>query len=534
MGPAFQTQTHPMIRRRVFHPILFALYPVAALLAFNIDWLQPTDAIRAVVLAIGGTFILLALLARLTGDWHRAGLLTSVLVIAFFSYGHLYEGLKAVGLGASLGRHRYLAPLFLVAMALLLWWIARRMRNPAAATSVLNVVAAATLILPTLTLGRWAYASLAGGPVEADEGVTLHLPQGERPPDIYYIIVDGYARRDTLQRVYEFDNDEFLSFLEGEGFYIADDSRSNYAQTGLSLASSLNMDYLDAILSPIEEARGREALWQLIKHSEVRRQLESLGYVTVAFSTGLAGTEWTDADYYFTAGSIDEDLGLVGANPFEGLLIQTSLLRLPSDGVVALPRFVPDVRYPYEVHRARIRHIFDRLKDLPETDEPKFVFAHVIAPHPPFVFAADGSPVTPNVPFTLRFTFDAGDPEASDYIKGYRDQTIFVNTELEEAISAILARSEVPPVIIVQGDHGPDSNSGRQSYIQERMTNLNAYLIPDGTDGLYPGLTPVNSFRLVFNRIFGGTYAALPDRVLYSQYDTPYDYLDATDDITSP
>lgn len=523
-----------MIRQRVLHPILFALYPVAALLAFNIDWLQPTDAFRATVLALGGAFILLVLLARLTGDWHRAGLLTSIIVIAFFSYGHLYEGLKSVGLGVSFGRHRYLAPVFLLVVSLLLWWIARRVRNPAAATGILNIVAAVTLVLPTITLARWGYASLAGGPVEADESAALHLPEGERPPDVYYIIVDGYARQDTLQQVYEYDNGDFLSFLEAEGFYIADDSRSNYAQTGLSLASSLNMNYIDDILTPSERARGREALWQLIKHSEVRRQLESLGYVTVAFSTGLAGTEWTDADYYFTAGSIDEDLGLVGANPFEGLLIQTSLLRLPSDGVVALPRFVPDVRYPYEVHRARIRHIMDRLQDLPETDEPKFVFAHIIAPHPPFVFAADGSPITPNVPFTLRFTFDAGDPEASDYIKGYRNQTIFVNTELKKAISAILASSEVSPVIIIQGDHGPDSNSGRQSYIQERMTILNAYLIPGGSEGLYPGLTPVNSLRFVLNRLFGGTFSILPDRVLYSQYDAPYNYLDATDDIQGP
>lgn len=523
-----------MIRNRVFHPLLFALYPIAALLAFNIDWLRPSNAARATLLSVLGTLFLLILLARLTRNWHRAGLLTSLAVITFFSYGHLYEGMKAMGLGASLGRHRFLAPLFLALAVFLFYWILRRVRRPEAATSILNIVAAVTLVLPFLTLGRWAYASLTGGLPVQESPSTLQLPEGERPPDIYYIIVDGYAREDTLRQVYEYDNKPFLSFLEGEGFYIAEDSRSNYAQTGLSLGSSLNMDYLEQLLSSGEKNTGRESVWQIIEHNEARRLLESLGYTTVAFSTGLAGTEWNDADIYLTAGSVDEDLGLVGANPFESLLIATSLLRLPSDGVVALPRFVPDVRYPYEVHRARIRNIFDQLQDLPEVEGPKFVFAHIISPHAPFVFAADGSPITPNVPFTLRFTYDAGDPAAADYIEGYRDQTAFVNAELEKAIRAIVANSEVPPVILLQGDHGPDSNSGRQSYVQERMTNLNAYLLPTGTEALYPGLTPVNSFRIVFNELFGGDYPILPDRVLYSQYDAPYDFHDVTEDIESP
>jgi len=335
--------------------------------------------------------------------------------------------------------------------------------------------------------------------------------------------------------VFEMDNAPFIDFLEDNGFYVAEDARSNYAQTSLSVSSTLNMDYVEALVPGLtDDSSGREALWQLIQHSEVRRQLELAGYVTVAFSTGLAGTELTDADYYLTAGAIDEDLGLVGASPFESLIIQTSVLRLISDGVVALPRFLPDMRFPYEVHRNRIRNIFEGLKALPPTEEPKFVFAHIIAPHPPFVFAADGSPVTPDAPFTLRFTFDASDPSSGDYIQGYRDQVKYVNRQLEEVITAILEQSEGSPVIIIEGDHGPDSNSGRISYIQERMTNLNAFHLPTGDAGLYPGITPVNTFRVVFNEVFGTDLPLLEDRVLYSQYVRPYAFQDVTASIESP
>ena len=523
-----------VIRQRVLHPLLFAAYPVLSLLAYNVDWLRPGQASRALLLAIGAALLLLVVLARLLGSWHRAGLLVSLLAILFFAYGHLYDTIK-LGLGAEIGRHRYLAPLFLTLGVFLAWCILRRVTRPQSATSILNVVALVAVAFPVFTLARWGVLSLTRQPAPSESRFRLQLPEGERSPDVYFLIVDGYARQDTLHSVFEMDNAPFLGFLQEHGFFVASDARSNYAQTGLSVSSTLNLNYVDALVPGLtDDSGGREALWQLIQHSEVRRQLESLGYVTVAFSSGLAGTELTDADIYITAGSIDENLGLVGASPFESLILQTSLLRLVSDGVVALPRFLPDVRFPYDVHRSRIRNIFDGLQRLPPTEAPKFVFAHIIAPHPPFVFAADGSPVTPDAPFTLRFTFDASNPSSAEYIHGYREQVKFVNSQLEEVITAILEQSQVPPVIILEGDHGPDSNSGRISYIQERMTNLVAFHLPSGEAGLYPGITPVNTFRVVFNEVFGTDLAMLEDRVLYSEYVRPYDFQDVTDSIDPP
>ena len=522
-----------MIRQRVFHPLLFAAYPVLALLAYNIDWLRPAQALRTLLLSLLVAAAALALLAWLLHNWHRAGLLVSLFLGLFFAYGHIYDSMK-LGLGADIGRHRYLAPLLLGAAVLLAWWILRRLRRPEAATAPLNLMAAVALAFPLFTIARWEVAALSNPSAPATAS-RLHLPAGQRPPDVYFLLVDAYARHDTLQRVFDVDNTPFLSFLQDHGFYVVTDSRSNYAQTGLSLSSTLNMDYVDALVPGLtENSRGRESLWKLIQHSQVRRQLESLGYVTVAFSSGLAGTELTDADYYLTAGSVDENLGLVGVSPFETLLIQTTLLRLVSDGVVALPRLLPDVNYPYQVHRERIRSIFDGLKHLPAIDKPKFVFAHIISPHPPFVFAADGSPVTPDVPFSLRFTDANKETSSETYIHGYGQQVEFVNAQLEEVVQAILAHSEVPPVIVIEGDHGPDSNSGRLSYVQERMTNLNAILLPTGPDGLYPDLTPVNTFRVIFDKVFGADYPLLEDRVYFSQYDTPYEFLDETNAVDPP
>ena len=277
-----------VIRQRVLHPLLFAAYPVLSLLAYNVDWLRPGQASRALLLAIGAALLLLVVLARLLGSWHRAGLLVSLLAILFFAYGHLYDTIK-LGLGAEIGRHRYLAPLFLTLGVFLAWCILRRVTRPQSATSILNVVALVAVAFPVFTLARWGVLSLTRQPAPSESRFRLQLPEGERSPDVYFLIVDGYARQDTLHSVFEMDNAPFLGFLQEHGFFVASDARSNYAQTGLSVSSTLNLNYVDALVPGLtDDSGGREALWQLIQHSEVRRQLESLGYVTVAFSSGLA------------------------------------------------------------------------------------------------------------------------------------------------------------------------------------------------------------------------------------------------------
>jgi len=530
-----------MKRPWVIHPLLFAVYPILALLAYNISWVTPGESVRPMLIGLACGAVLLLAGRLLLKDWQKAGLVATLILLFFFSYGHLYQFLRAAGLGLSLGRHRFLAPVYWGVMLCFVVLVARRRALPTWITPALNLMAAISLAFPLLTFG--VFWARSGSRIEApanryaQEASTLRLP-ADKPPDVYYIILDAYARQDVLRQVFNYDNSQFLDRLRQEGFYVVPHGRSNYAQTSLSLASSLNMDYIHDLLPDMDPASvNREPLWNLIQHSEVRRLLEGLGYQTVAFSTSLPGTEITDADLFLTAGSLDEVVGLSGVTPFESMLLDTTAGRMLTDASIALPRFFPDLTYPYRLHRARIRNIFDRLQTLPETPGPKFVFAHVIAPHPPFVFGPQGEEVQYNEAFTLGFTFgDAGSPVSNEsYLKGYRDQVAFVDQQVLQAVEAILAKSPSPPIIILQGDHGPEGRHPSVSYVQERMTILNAIYLPDdGRLALYDGLTPVNTFRIILNQAFGGSFPLLPDRVMYSEYRTPYRYHDLTDQIDAP
>src|ERR1700730_15202817 len=64
-------------------------------------------------------------------------------------------------------------------------------------------------------------------------------------PDIFFIVFDGFTSTSCLKEEFDYDNSQLDSFLSRRGFYIADKSFSNYAVTTLSIAGTLNLNYLD-------------------------------------------------------------------------------------------------------------------------------------------------------------------------------------------------------------------------------------------------------------------------------------------------
>jgi hypothetical protein len=64
------------------------------------------------------------------------------------------------------------------------------------------------------------------------------------------------------------------------------------------------------------------------------------------------------------------------------------------------------------------------------------------------------------------------------------------------------------------------------------MAILNAYRLPgDGVEKIYPSITPVNSFRVVFDTYFGTSLGLLEDRALFSLYGKRYHFWDVTKSV---
>ena len=218
------------------------------------------------------------------------------------------------------------------------------------------------------------------------------------------------------------------------------------------------------------------------------------------------------------------------------LLIESTMLRAALDLYSlkqdAIQQAVIDPAY--QLHRNRILYTFDHLPDIAAMDGDYFVVAHIVAPRPPFVFGPNGEEI-----YNARgYSMADGDSYVGtpDYLEGYRQQLIYTNKLAERMIAEILDASSLPPIIIVQADHGPGSGlvweSVEDTILRERMSILNAYYLPGADpDVIYATITPVNSFRVIFNQYFGTEFELLDDKNFFSTASRPYVFSDVTDQV---
>jgi hypothetical protein len=500
------------MRDRIFHPFLFAAYPVLALLAYNIEEIKAQDALRSLLVSIVVVWAIYFLLARLLKNPPKAALITTFALVLFYSYGQVYNVLKPFAwLGVAMGRHRALLPVWIILFVAGVVLILRYRGSYASITRVLNLIGLILVLFPLVQLGLFTFRTLT---VNSSQGASLadntslHLPADQPPPDIYYIILDAYARDDVLRKQFKLDNQPFLQELEKLGFTIARCSQSNYAQTRLSLASSLNMNYLSELGSAYRPGNtSRVGITGLVRHGAVRRALEGLGYTSVAFETGFKGTQWEDAGVYLSPaeGALGSAHLFGGLTGFEEMLMRTSAGLVLMDSKSAAPGALrSNLTNPNRMHYNLIRFDLEELRNMPARPGPKLVFAHLVIPHPPYVFERDGRFVDYDKP---------DDP-------GYQDQIQFLNHELIPILGQIIDKSSTPPIIVIQADHGailaPPIN---------RMSILNAYHLPGvSSDSIPANLSPVNTFRFIFNHYFGGNLEYLPDVANFSVYNKPYEY----------
>ncbi len=488
-----------------WYPIAISAYPVLALLSANVGQVQLNAAVRPLIVSVilGGFLFFIVWLFLPGRKPHKSAFLTTLLLALFFAYGHAYIAIDEKHPESNYTL--WLAIGWIVLFVLAIFWATRPKLTFVSSASTLNTVAIALIVMSLWQTvsgasPRSAHAlALENAPVDSD------LVTPENPPDVYFFLLDSYARADLLNRAYGFDNSEFINELEQRDFFVAKCSQSNYVRTEISLGSSLNMQYLQGLNDAFTpDSTARRVLWDSLKHSAVRYNFESMGYETVGFATGFAWLDLNDADHFINPPPVSS-----GMTEFEGLFLRTTAARYAQDLGWVDPDTLLGVGF-----RDRFNNVFDNIDDIAKMQQPTFSYIHLISPHPPFVFDPDGNPTHP-----ADYWNEQRQYPSKLYQKGYLNQLQFLNKKMLEAIDTIVANSETPPIIILQGDHGP--------WLQpkdKRFWNLTAIYFPDHKDKLYPTISPVNIFRLVFNTYFSGKYDILDDVSYFSPVPNLYDF----------
>ena len=506
-------------RLATLHPILFAVYPMLFLYARNADEFPPSVVVAPILISVTMAVALWRLLYVFFRDTQKSGAIVALFVLMFFSYGHFYRlmensGVMRIGM---FGDQKVVLGLYAL-LLLIAAILCARLTNESLRQFTPAVVAIGIFLVavPVFQISVYFFriAKTERPPVSRMETLNKSI---KNLPDIYYIILDGYPRADLLEQIHEYNNDDFLNYLKSKGFYIAEKSLSNYPGTSLSIASSLNFQYVEDLVSDQgTDSTNRWPLTERIKNNAVCEFLRKQGYKIVAFDSGYFPTEIKNADRFLASGWV--------LNEFHNAIIDST----PAS--VWLKNF-----RRYSLQRKRILFILDHLSDVISPDSPSFVFAHVMALHPPFVFGPNGEQIA-----IKKSSFALGEEVEAQWEQRYKQafhgQLTFINRKMKTAVEKILNGRVRPAVLILQADHGSSSTEldrvPENLFYKERFSILNAYYFPDPiAKNLYPGISPVNTFRLLFDHYFQTNLGLLNDENFYSERKYPYRFLRVTEKI---
>lgn len=519
----------------ILHPFLLILYPALFLYNHNIGKISLSELMITSLFCLILTSLLFIILLIFLRNLLKVGFLCSLFIMIFFSYGHILKYLKLVSSVRFLNNDFYNYQFFSIIIfifipILIIYFVCKTTYRLQNANYLLNIISTFLLALVFINiLTKLNIFKLKQAVIEkAVKNETNELLSSKANPNIYYIILDAYARDDVLNELFSYDNKNFLTFLKEKDFYIVDKSSSNYMQTSLSLASSLNLRYLEILNDRLDvESFDYNPMYKMINNNEVFRFLQKRGYKIVIFSSGHKETEIKSADVYLNSGwSLSE---------FQNLIINTT----------PIPYFLNKLKlhFPFDQYRENIQFILNYLPKTKKMNSPIFVLVHIFLPHPPFIFDKNGKALNPDPAYLHddgNWLIKEGRMDLKEYQAKYQDQLTFLNNKLKELIISLLSNADNDPIIILQADHGSRSELNwediNKSNLKECLSILNAYYVPIKHQKifyseLYPTITPVNSFRILFNNIFNTNFNLLEDKNYFSTAKFPYKFIDVTKKI---
>jgi hypothetical protein len=414
-------------------------------------------------------------------------------------------------------RHSVLAQNILVPGAGLLilgaagWWLLKRRPSLGLVSRFLTIMG---VLLVAMSLVRVTRIKVANQRRIARSELVRELAApvaarpdrpGDRKPDIYLVVLDGYGSSDVLREFYGFDNRAFEDSLRQLGFAIPSVVRSNYTRSVLSIPALVNFAHMNVLQRELGKSRDKSLLYHLLQSNRAARFLKSRGYRFYLFpSADWAGTRTSPlADSVFHAWP-ERTLGreLRRTNLRRGW-ISLTMLRHVIDPNVDEDEF--------------IRRTFRGLGRVPRDTAPTFAFAHFLSPHRPYVLddqcrARDRSLGGP----PMRYG-------SLEDLEAYVAQVRCMNRLTLQLVRELLRTSEEPPVILLQSDHGTlttrywgtPPEQARPEQIRERFGAFGAYYLP-GSGTPPDTMTVVNVLRYVFREYFGAEVPPLPDHQYYS------------------
>ena len=338
---------------------------------------------------------------------------------------------------------------YLAFVALAGWWFVRVRkvwaRRPPAAVPV-------AIMSWSLLLVSVAAVLVTGSIPWTDIATQSHAERGasdRRLPSIFVILLDGYPRADTLAETYHYDNSPFLAQLHSLGFDLYPDSHTDYDQTRLSLVSMLSGD-VEAGLRYAGVDQKRE-MRRLMSTAPALDELRLAGYELVTVRSPIVHVSGSGWDRIIDSGEVNDLEVVLLSRLRTGSLFRDWILQQQRDRIVAT---------------------LQSARSLASEHDELVALVHVLSPHPPFLFAADGSAADPSSCWPTcglySSSVDRHPLGLNGYVAAMAGQISALNQMVLDTVAQII-EADPKTVVVVMGDHGTRYSDGDQN---ERYANL--------------------------------------------------------------
>jgi hypothetical protein len=489
--------------RNIATVFLFAAFPILFVFLRNQAFIHEGGLMLPVLMCIIVCIGLYVGLNKLKQQPTNNTLIVILILFWFLLYGHVYYFiLDTFSVDYLVFRHRYYFPLYSLLFIVPLWKLWQAASISPKVSQVLLVIAISLNVQFIIPFVNYISANTTAKIQTRPVVFTSEFP------DVYYIITDSYPSAINLKKYYDFDNSGFVNELKALGFQVQDSAKSNYPYTYFSLASSLNMDYINYFEDSVSiEKHNEDYPFTTIYNNKTASYFKQKGYQYVQFQSAYEQlNNESSADIYIKSET--------SFNQFHQALMEQNLLSCLN----------------IQFYNKKIFEVcteaFAKLPETPNIKGSKFVFFHALPPHPPYVFDEKGNYVASAAKVENRFR------EKQAYI----NQVNYVNKMLLKSIKKIIETSAMPPIIILQGDHGSSTaemyedetkwqHNPSRELLNERYGILQAIYIPATYSVTIPAdNTPVNTFRRVCNTLFGDSLTILPNKHFFANYRKPYDF----------
>lgn len=478
------------------YPLFLLLLPVFFVLhgfMENYDFVPIKDALLLTGLYLLSSAALLFASRLFYKDWLKAALMTFAIMAFHFFFGTVQDSLRSHFRSALITKYAFLIPASFFLLLLIAILLKKTKKSLQRLASYLNILFLLLIVIDIIFLaGKINKPQKNEAPVLASEFIAC---PGCSKPDVYVIICDEYAGDTELKDIFQFDNTPFFKELGVRGFHVIPKSTSNYNFTHYSIASTLNMDYLD-----LPQKDNQPLLPYVYEKVKTNKLLHFLQY----------------HQYKFYNYSLVDFKGDPAHTQETFLPVKTRLITSQT----FVSRINREVRYHLVTWLKSKKEIRKNVYDTKENNEtlipltlkaasekipqPKFVLTHLMMPHYPYYYDRNGNK------FPLEQLMEGNQHRQHNYIEYLQ----YSNKKVLEIIDHILANSATPPVIVLMGDHG-FRHFDKPVDPKYFFYNLAAIHLPDRNYSAFnDSLTNVNLLRAVLNTTFGQKLPYLKDTAI--------------------